>query len=123
MVVSIAINITIGSIIVALRLPIYVDCSGRCWSACWRAGWRADRPALQPHLVAAAQPGGAGPFTAFAPVAMVIGLMAGWASRGVFSCAPTTRSVASSPWPPASPWPRSPSSSSADHRHPGALPD
>ena len=88
MVVSIAINITIGSIIVALRLPIYVDSIGTVLVGVLAGPWAGALTGLLSNLIWSLLPvpGGAGPFTAaFAPVAMVIGLMAGfWASRGVF---------------------------------------
>jgi len=88
MVVSIAINITIGAIVIALRLPIYVDSIGTVLVGVLAGPWAGALTGLLTNLIWSLLPvpGGAGPFTAaFAPVAMVIGLMAGfWASRGVF---------------------------------------
>jgi hypothetical protein len=88
MVVSIAINITIGAIIIALRLPIYVDSIGTVLVGVLAGPWAGALTGLLTNLIWSLLPlpGGAGPFTAaFAPVAMVIGLMAGfWASQGVF---------------------------------------
>ena len=88
MTVAIAINITIGSIIVALRLPIYVDSIGTVLVGVLAGPWAGALTGLLSNLIWSLLPipGGAGPFTAsFAPVAMVIGLMAGfWAAQGVF---------------------------------------
>ncbi|HEY8167985.1 MAG TPA: hypothetical protein VIF84_04665 [Candidatus Limnocylindrales bacterium] len=88
MVVSIAINITIGAIISALRLPIYVDSIGTVLVGVLAGPWAGALTGLLTNLIWSLLPlpGGAGPFiAAFAPVAMVIGLMAGfWAGRGVF---------------------------------------
>ena len=88
MVVSIAINITVGAIVIALRLPIYVDSIGTVLVGVLAGPWAGALTGLLSNLIWSLLPvpGGAGPFTAaFAPVAMVIGLMAGfWASRGVF---------------------------------------
>jgi energy-coupling factor transport system substrate-specific component len=88
MVVSIAINITVGAIVIALRLPIYVDSIGTVLVGVLAGPWAGALTGLLSNLIWSLLPvaGGAGPFTAaFAPVALVIGLMAGfWASRGVF---------------------------------------
>src|SRR5467141_2620540 len=80
MAVAIAINIAVGSITVLLRLPIYLDSivtslAGALTGILANLIWSILRI-----------PGGGGPTIAFyAPVAGVIGLMAGfWASRGVF---------------------------------------
>lgn len=88
MAVAIAINITIGSLTVFLRLPIYLDSVGTVLVGALAGPWAGALTGLLANLVWSVLPifGGAGPATAFfAPVAAVIGLMAGfWASRGVF---------------------------------------
>jgi energy-coupling factor transport system substrate-specific component len=88
MVVAIAINITVGSITVALRLPIYLDSIGTVLVAALAGPWAGALTGILANLIWSILPipGGAGPTIAFyAPVAGVIGLMAGfWASRGVF---------------------------------------
>ena len=86
--VSIAINIAVGSIIVALRLPIYLDSIGTVLVGALAGPWAGALTGLLANLIWSILPvpGGAGPTIAFfAPVAAVIGLMAGfWAGRGVF---------------------------------------
>ncbi|HEY6057991.1 MAG TPA: energy-coupling factor ABC transporter permease, partial [Candidatus Limnocylindrales bacterium] len=86
--VAIAINIAVGSIIVALRLPIYLDSIGTVLVGVLAGPWAGALTGLLANLIWSILPvpGGAGPTIAFfAPVAGVIGLMAGfWASRGVF---------------------------------------
>jgi energy-coupling factor transport system substrate-specific component len=86
--VSIAINIAVGSIIVALRLPIYLDSIGTVLVGALAGPWAGALTGLLANLIWSILPvpGGAGPVIAFfAPVAAVIGLMAGfWGSRGVF---------------------------------------
>src|SRR4249919_3684994 len=88
MVVAIAINIAVGSLIYALRLPIYLDSIGTVLVGALAGPWAGALTGLLSNLIWSILPvpGGAGPTTAFfAPVAAVIGLMAGfWASRGVF---------------------------------------
>jgi hypothetical protein len=88
MVVAIAINITVGSITVALRLPIYLDSIGTVLVGALAGPWAGALTGILANLIWSILPvpGGAGPTIAFyAPVAGVIGLMAGfWASRGVF---------------------------------------
>jgi len=88
MVVAIAINITVGSITVALRLPIYLDSIGTVLVGALAGPWAGALTGILSNLIWSVLPvpGGAGPIIAFyAPVAGVIGLMAGfWASRGVF---------------------------------------
>jgi hypothetical protein len=76
MTVAIAINLVLGSLTVALRLPLYLDSVGTILVGVLSNLLWSFLPI----------PGGAGPVAAFfAPVAAVIGLMAGfWASRGVF---------------------------------------
>jgi len=86
--VAIAINITIGSLTVVLRLPLYLDSIGTVLVGALAGPWAGALTGLLTDLVWSLLPvpGGAGPTTAFfAPVAAVIGLMAGfWADRGVF---------------------------------------
>ena len=88
MVVAIAINITVGAITVALRLPIYLDSIGTVLVGALAGPWAGALTGILANLIWSILPvpGGAGPTAAFyAPVAGVIGLMAGfWASRGVF---------------------------------------
>jgi hypothetical protein len=86
--VSIAINIAVGAIVVALRLPIYLDSIGTVLVGALAGPWAGALTGLLANLIWSILPvpGGAGPTIAFfAPVAAVIGLMAGfWGSRGVF---------------------------------------
>ena len=86
--VAIAINIAVGAIAVALRLPIYLDSIGTVLVGALAGPWAGALTGILSNLIWSILPipGGAGPTTAFfAPVAGVIGLMAGlWASRGVF---------------------------------------
>ncbi len=88
MAVAIAINIAVGSLTVALRLPLYLDSVGTVLVGALAGPWAGALTGLLSNLVWSILPipGGAGPATAFfAPVAATIGLMAGfWASRGVF---------------------------------------
>lgn len=88
MAVAIAINITVGSLTAALRLPVYLDSIGTVLVGALAGPWAGALTGLLANLVWSLLPipGGAGPATAFfAPVAAVIGLMAGfWANRGVF---------------------------------------
>jgi hypothetical protein len=86
--VAIAINIAIGALVVALRLPIYLDSVGTILVGAVAGPWAGALTGLLSNLIWSLLPvpGGAGPAAAFfAPVAAVIGLLAGfWASRGVF---------------------------------------
>lgn len=86
--VAIAINIAVGSIVVALRLPVYLDSIGTVLVGVLAGPWAGALTGLLANLIWAILPvpGGAGPTIAFfAPVAGVIGLMAGfWAGRGTF---------------------------------------
>jgi hypothetical protein len=88
MAVAIAINITMGSLTVVLRLPLYLDSVGTVMVGALAGPWAGALTGLLTDLVWSVLPvpGGAGPIIAFfAPVAAVIGLMAGfWASQGVF---------------------------------------
>jgi hypothetical protein len=87
--VAIAINIAIGALINALRLPIYLDSIGTVLVGALAGPWAGALTGILANLIWAILPvpGGAGPTIAFfAPVAGVIGLMAGfWAGRGVFN--------------------------------------
>jgi hypothetical protein len=86
--VAIAINIAVGSIASALRLPIYLDSIGTVLVGALAGPWAGALTGILSNLIWSILPipGGASPVAAFfAPVAGVIGLMAGfWASRGVF---------------------------------------
>ncbi|MEO5884450.1 MAG: hypothetical protein ABIQ58_02920, partial [Candidatus Limnocylindrales bacterium] len=86
--VAIAINLAVGSIAVALRLPIYLDSIGTVLVGVLAGPWAGALTGLLSNLIWSLLPipGGAGPVAAFfAPVAAVIGLMAGfWARQGVF---------------------------------------
>lgn len=86
--VAIAINIAIGAIAVALRLPIYLDSIGTVLVGVVAGPWAGALTGILSNLIWSLLPvpGGAGPVAAFfAPVAGVIGLMAGfWASRGAY---------------------------------------
>jgi hypothetical protein len=86
--VAIAINVAVGAIIYALRLPIYLDSIGTVLVGVLAGPWAGALTGLLSNLIWSILPipGGAGPNAAFfAPVAGVIGLMAGWwASRGIF---------------------------------------
>jgi energy-coupling factor transport system substrate-specific component len=88
MAVAIAINIAVGSITVLLRLPIYLDSIGTVLVGALAGPWAGALTGILANLIWSILPipGGGGPTIAFyAPVAGVIGLMAGfWASRGVF---------------------------------------
>ncbi len=86
--VAIAINIAVGAVVVLLRLPIYLDSIGTVLVGVVAGPWAGALTGILSNLIWSLLPvpGGAGPVAAFfAPVAGVIGLMAGfWASRGVF---------------------------------------
>ena len=88
MAAAIAINIIVGSIAVFLRLPIYLDSIGTVLVGVLAGPWAGALTGLLSNLIWSILPvpGGAGPTIAFfAPVAGVIGLMAGfWATQGVF---------------------------------------
>lgn len=88
MAVAIAINIAVGSIAVFLRLPIYLDSIGTVLVGALAGPWAGALTGILSNVIWSILPipGGAGPTAAFfAPVAGVIGLMAGfWANRGVF---------------------------------------
>jgi hypothetical protein len=86
--VAIAINIAVGSIVTLLKLPIYLDSIGTVLVGVLGGPWAGALTGLLSNLIWSLLPvpGGAGPVNAFfAPVAAVIGLMAGfWGARGVF---------------------------------------
>lgn len=86
--VAIAINIAVAAIVVALRLPIYLNSIGTVLVGALAGPWAGAMTGLltDPIWAILPVPGGGGPTTAFfAPVAGVIGLLAGfWASQGVF---------------------------------------
>jgi hypothetical protein len=88
MAVAIAINIAVGSLISALKLPIYLDSIGTVLVGVLAGPWAGALTGLLANLIWSILPvpGGAGPTIAFfAPVAAVIGLMAGfYGGRGVF---------------------------------------
>jgi hypothetical protein len=92
MAVAIAINIAVGSITFALRLPLYLDSIGTVLVGVLAGPWAGALTGLLSNFIWSILPipGGAGPNAAFfAPVAAVIGLMAGfWGSRGVFRLRP-----------------------------------
>ena len=86
--VAIAINIAVGALVYALRLPIYLDSIGTVLVGVLAGPWAGALTGLLSNIIWSILPipGGAGPTAAFfAPVAGVIGLMAGWwATRGIF---------------------------------------
>jgi hypothetical protein len=88
MAVAIAINVAVGSLTFALRLPIYLDSIGTVLVGVLAGPWAGALTGLLSNAIWSILPipGGAGPNAAFfAPVAAVIGLMAGfWGSQGVF---------------------------------------
>src|SRR5262245_972164 len=74
--VAIAINIAVGSIAVALRLPIYLDSIGTVLVGALAGPWAGALTGILSNLIWSILPipGGAGPVAAFfAPVAGVIG--------------------------------------------------
>ena len=86
--VAIAINLAVGSLIYALRLPVYLDSIGTVLVGALAGPWAGALTGILANLLWSVLPipGGGNPTAAFfAPVAGVIGLMAGfWAARGVF---------------------------------------
>ena len=86
--VGIALNIAVGSLVSLLKLPIYLDSIGTVLVGALGGPWAGALTGLLANLTWALLPipGGASPVMAFfAPVAAVIGLMAGfWGARGVF---------------------------------------
>ncbi len=85
---AIAINIAIGSLVVYLHLPLYLDSVGTVMVGLLAGPWAGAMTGILANFIWAFLPipGGAGPtIAAFAPVAGVIGLMAGFFGRiGVF---------------------------------------
>src|SRR6266511_5265501 len=86
--IAIAINIAIGELVVRLKLPLYLDSIGTVLVGALAGPWAGALTGILANLIWSILPvaGGAGPTIAFfAPVAGVIGLMAGfWGARGVF---------------------------------------
>jgi hypothetical protein len=86
--VAIAINIAVGSIAYFLKLPLYLDSIGTVLVGALAGPWAGALTGLLANVIWSVLPvpGGATPLAAFfAPVAAVIGLMAGfWGARGVF---------------------------------------
>jgi hypothetical protein len=86
--VAIALNIAVGSLVALLKLPIYLDSIGTVLVGVLGGPWAGALTGILSNLIWSILPvaGGAGPVIAlFAPVAGVIGLMAGfWGARGVF---------------------------------------
>jgi len=84
---AIAINIAIGALVTALRLPIYLDSVGTVLVGVLAGPWAGAMTGILANFIWAFLPipGGAGPIiAAYAPVAGVIGLMAGmWARSGI----------------------------------------
>jgi hypothetical protein len=97
--VAIAINIAMGSIVSYLHLPIYLDSVGTVLVGVLCGPLAGALTGLLANLVWSILPlpGGGGPTIAFfAPVAGVIGLMAGfWGGRGVFRLKPGDERVGS----------------------------
>lgn len=99
---AIAINVAAGSIVYALKLPIYLDSIGTVLVAVLAGPWAGAATGIFANMLWSLLPipGGAGPTSAaFAPVAGVIGLMAGlWARAGILRVRAiderTTRNVA-----------------------------
>ncbi len=85
---AIAINIAIGSLVAYLHLPLYLDSVGTVMVGLLAGPWAGAMTGILANFIWAFLPipGGAGPtIAAFAPVAGVIGLMAGFFGRvGVF---------------------------------------
>lgn len=76
--IAVAINMIGGQLISLLKLPIFLDSIGTLISAVLLGGhWHVDRVTDQPPVGLLTDPIAA----AFAPVAMVIGLVAGWLAR------------------------------------------
>jgi hypothetical protein len=84
---AIAINIAAGSLMYALRLPLYLDSVGTVLVGVLAGPWAGAMTGILANFIWSFLPipGGAGPIgAAFAPVAGVIGLMAGlWARSGI----------------------------------------
>ncbi len=82
--VAIAINIALGTLVVALRLPLYLDSIGTVFVGVVAGPWAGALTGLLTNLIwglSGINPG----YTPYAPVAAVIGLLAGlFASWGWF---------------------------------------
>jgi energy-coupling factor transport system substrate-specific component len=78
--VAIAINIAIGQIVYALRIPLYLDSVGTIFVGAVAGPWVGALTGLLSNLVWGLS--GLNPaYTAYAPVGMIIGLMAGLFSQ------------------------------------------
>lgn len=99
---AIAINVAAGSIVYALKLPIYLDSIGTVLVGVLAGPWAGAATGIFANMIWSLLPipGGLAPTSAaFAPVAGVIGLMAGlWARAGILRVRVvderTTRNVA-----------------------------
>ena len=106
--VAIAINIAVGSIAFALRLPIYLDSIGTVLVGALAGPWAGALTGILSNLIWSILPipGGAGPTAAFfAPVAgghRPDGRVLGRAAASSSSAPMTSASAGSSPWPPGS---------------------
>lgn len=82
--VAIAINIAMGTLITTLRIPLYLDSIGTVLVGVLAGPWAGALTGLLTNLIWALFPG-YGWIAWFAPVAAVIGLLAGiWAGNGWF---------------------------------------
>ena len=92
---AIAINIAIGALVAAVRLPIYLDSVGTVLVGLLAGPWAGAMTGILANFIWAFLPipGGSGPvIAAYAPVAGVIGLMAGlWARSGILRLRATDR--------------------------------
>lgn len=78
--VAIAINIAVGQLVYALRIPLYLDSIGTIFVGAVAGPWVGALTGLLSNLVWGIS--GLNPaYTAYAPVGMVIGLMAGLFSQ------------------------------------------
>lgn len=78
--VAIAINIAVGQLVYALRIPLYLDSIGTIFVGAVAGPWVGALTGLLSNLVWGLS--GLNPaYTAYAPVGMVIGLMAGLFSQ------------------------------------------
>src|SRR5687768_15427999 len=83
--VAIALNIAIGSLVTLLKLPLYLDSIGTVLVGVLAGPWAGALTGLLSNLIWALFPG-YGWIASYAPVAAVIGLMAGiWAQQGWFN--------------------------------------
>lgn len=83
MAVCIAVNIGLGQVVSALKLPIFLDAIGTLLAALLLGPWVGMATGLFTNLIWGLFSGPVA--AAFAPVSMVIGLSAGWLNRrGMF---------------------------------------